>query len=114
MDRAIDAPKGFYRYVVKMSPDTHPLPPRQKKMENGTVGRKKIDGLIPALRSSMSCSQTWRQNSSEMESRQLATADPHFPAKVRGALQAENHPAFGLAFPRRKGESEGPPRTGVW
>jgi len=86
----------------------------QRRLANGTGSRKKIDGLTPEQRFFISYSQIWRQNTSEMEARRLATVDPHSPSKVRGALPAKNHPAFELAFPPRKGESEGTPRIGVW
>lgn len=86
----------------------------QRRINNGTGGGRRIDGLTPEQRFFISFSQIWRQNISEMEARRLATVDPHSPAKVRGVLPARNHPAFDLAFPQRMGESEGPPRIGVW
>ena len=86
----------------------------QRRLANGTGGRKRIDGLTQEQRFFISFSQVWRQNTSEMEARRLATIDPHSPAKVRGVLPAKNHPAFDIAFPARKGESEGLSRIGVW
>jgi len=86
----------------------------QRRIENGTGSRKKIDGLTPEQRFFISFAQIWRQNTSELEARRLATIDPHSPAKVRGELPARNHPAFDIAFPQGMGKSEGPPKIGVW
>ena len=86
----------------------------QRRLANGMGGRKKIDGLTPEQRFFISYSQIWRQNTSEMEARRLATVDPHSPSKVRGVLPAKNHPAFDLAFPPRKGKSKSLKRIGVW
>ena len=86
----------------------------QERLASGIGGRKKIDGLTPEQRFFISYSQMWRQNTSVMEARRLATVDPHSPAKVRGVLPAKNHPAFDLAFPPRKGGREGVPKIGVW
>jgi predicted metalloendopeptidase len=86
----------------------------QRRLASDAGGRKKIDGLTPEQRFFISYSQIWRQNTSEMEARRLATVDPHSPAKVRGVLPARNHHAFDLAFPPRRTESAGLPRIGVW
>jgi len=86
----------------------------QRRLASGHGGRRKIDGLTPEQRFFVSYSQMWRQNTSEMEARRLATIDPHSPARVRGVLPARNHPAFDLAFPPRKGEGVGMARIGVW
>jgi len=86
----------------------------QRRLANGMGGRKKIDGLTPEQRFFISYSQIWRQNTSEMEARRLATVDPHSPSKVRGVLPAKNHPAFDLAFPPRKGKSKSMTGIGVW
>jgi predicted metalloendopeptidase len=86
----------------------------QRRLARGIGGRKRISGLTPEQRFFISYSQMWRQNTSEMEARRLATVDPHSPSKVRGVLPAKNHPAFDLAFPPRKGEKGAEPRIGVW
>ncbi|HXW95162.1 MAG TPA: M13 family metallopeptidase [Nitrososphaerales archaeon] len=86
----------------------------QRRLANGARGRRKIDGLTPEQRFFISYSQMWRQNTSEMEARRLATVDPHSPSKVRGVLPAKNHPAFDLSFPPKRRESEGLARIGVW
>jgi predicted metalloendopeptidase len=86
----------------------------QRRLAKDVGGRKKIDDLTPEQRFFISYAQMWRQKTSEMEARRLATVDPHSPAKVRGVLPAKNHPAFDLAFPPRKGKSERMPRIGVW
>ena len=86
----------------------------QRRLANSAAGRRAIDGLTPEQRFFISYSQIWRQNTSQLEARRLATVDPHSPAKVRGVLPAKNHPAFDHAFPPREGESRGPPRIGVW
>jgi predicted metalloendopeptidase len=86
----------------------------QRRLARGIGGRKRIGGLTPAQRFFLSYCQMWRQNTSEMEARRLATVDPHSPSKVRGVLPAKNHPAFDLAFPPGMGENEAKPRIGVW
>ena len=86
----------------------------RRRLANGTGSPRTIDGLTPEQRFFISYSQMWRQNTSKMEARRLATIDPHSPARERGVLPAKNHPAFDHAFPPRKGESEGRPRIGVW
>jgi predicted metalloendopeptidase len=86
----------------------------QRRLGKDPAPRRKIDGLTPEQRFFISFAQIWRQNISEMESRRLATIDPHSPGKVRGLLPARNHPAFDEAFPPAKGEKAGPPRIEVW
>jgi putative endopeptidase len=86
----------------------------QRRLANGTGSQGTIDGLTPEQRFFISYSQMWRQNTSKMEARRLATVDPHSPPRERGVLPAKNHPAFDHAFPPRKGESEGQPRIGIW
>jgi predicted metalloendopeptidase len=86
----------------------------QRRLGKGPASRRKVDGLTPEQRFFVSFAQIWRQNISEMESRRLATVDPHSPGKVRGLLPATNHPAFDFAFPPAKGEKPEPPRIGVW
>jgi len=86
----------------------------KRRMKNRGGGPRRIDGLTPEQRFFISYAQIWRQNTSEMEARRLATIDPHSPSRVRGELPAKNHPAFDLAFQGRKGENEGLPRVGVW
>jgi len=87
----------------------------QRRLMKTSRGRKKkIGGLTPEQRFFVSYSQMWRQNTSEMEARRLATVDPHSPSKVRGVLPARNHPAFDIAFPPGNGERDRLPKIGVW
>jgi len=86
----------------------------QKRLAKNPAARRKVDGLTPEQRFFISYAQMWRINISEMETRRLATIDPHSAGHVRGVLPARNHPAFEAAFPPPKGEAGVQARIGVW
>ncbi len=67
-------------------------------LDNGTVGKEKLDGYTPQQRFFLGYAQVWCQNGREEAMRLRTQTDPHSPGEFRVIGVVQNDPDFATAF----------------
>ncbi|MBV8708133.1 MAG: M13 family metallopeptidase [Acidobacteriaceae bacterium] len=67
-------------------------------LENGSVGKEKLDGYTPQQRFFLGFAQIWCANERPESLRNLVRTDPHSPGQFRVIGTVQNQPEFAEAF----------------